>query len=550
MATATELFRKNDLEINRANYGTPTTLTNEDLASQGFMNLKSTLVNGGELFYGDVDPKTGQRYERFVQRPVGYNPNPTPVAPTPAQGNIGVTGSDIIGYRADGTPMYNPNSVSADGVYNEASETNDFMKIQTDLFNQQNAELKAETDRLMQGVERDMEAQREAAIAQQAEEKKTEKAVQFKLGQSGTFYGVDRMRKKELANKAELEELLDKKRELLDKISGAYRKDKIAAAQAYIKEMKDLDNEYYKRKREQRQDTIKEYLDLSGEEREERKFAFDQEKFYTGEDRLNRTQALAEEKFTYEVTKDMEEQALENIKRMASSRIPLDQLSDEKILEMEYNAGLEPGTFEAFYSKILDETEYGDTMDSLKMEQLKAQIARTYQLAKGGSGKKTGKTFKVGNMEIEETGDTFTDTVNEMKALRDQGLLTDFGYKERINALMEVGGYQEDERDDLQSMINKAMEGEIAIGQDLEYDNNPASDFGVDLSQSFGSGNFSNTPITERAELLARVGGSTYVYNQLLREGYPKDAVEEAVNTGFFTETGRKIANAFTNFIK
>ena len=68
-----------------------------------------------------------------------------------------------------------------------------------------------------------------------------------------------------------------------------------------------------------------------------------------------------------------------------------------------------------------------------------------------------------GTVETEE--DTFTDTVNYLKQLRDSGKLTDFSYKEQINALMQVGGYSEDQRGQVESMVNQAMEGGIIAQQ-------------------------------------------------------------------------------------
>jgi hypothetical protein len=65
------------------------------------------------------------------------------------------------------------------------------------------------------------------------------------------------------------------------------------------------------------------------------------------------------------------------------------------------------------------------------------------------------------------TEDTFTDTVNYLKQLRDSGKLSDFSYKEQINALMQVGGYTEQQRGQVESMVNQAMEGKIPVGQAL-----------------------------------------------------------------------------------
>lgn len=89
-----------------------------------------------------------------------------------------------------------------------------------------------------------------------------------------------------------------------------------------------------------------------------------------------------------------------------------------------------------------------------------------------------------------DTGDTFTDTVNHLKSLRDKGQLTDFGYREQINALMQIQGYGEDRRGEVESMVNQAMEGRVPTQVDLSEDNNPASDFTV----VWGSPNMTSTP--------------------------------------------------------
>ena len=63
----------------------------------------------------------------------------------------------------------------------------------------------------------------------------------------------------------------------------------------------------------------------------------------------------------------------------------------------------------------------------------------------------------------ERIEDTFTDTVNALKRLRDSGNLTDFRYREEINSLMEVGGYAEEQRGEIESMVNRAMEGKQGV---------------------------------------------------------------------------------------
>ena len=101
--------------------------------------------------------------------------------------------------------------------------------------------------------------------------------------------------------------------------------------------------------------------------------------------------------------------------------------------------------------------------------------APTAKQLSGTSGGGAGKTITVGSQKILETGDTFTDTINYLKALRDQGMLRDINYREQINALMALGGYTEEQRGEVESMVNKAMESSMPQSDD----NNPASDFEI-----------------------------------------------------------------------
>jgi len=109
--------------------------------------------------------------------------------------------------------------------------------------------------------------------------------------------------------------------------------------------------------------------------------------FEAGEARANRTQALAEAQFNYKVSEDQKKNAIDNIKRMAESRIDISGLTDEEISQLEYDAGLVPGTFEAFYSNLFEDAQRGILLDNLELEQkiasinsTKASTARTYQL--------------------------------------------------------------------------------------------------------------------------------------------------------------------------
>ena len=148
-----------------------------------------------------------------------------------------------------------------------------------------------------------------------------------------------------------------------------------------------------------------------------------------------------------------------------------------------------------------------------------------------------GKTFTVGGEEIQETGDTFTDTVNYLKSLRDQNMLNDYNYREQINALMEVQGYDETKRSEVESVVNQAMEKDFPT----EEDNNPVSDFVVGNVES---------PIETRIAELKEMGFKPAEIRITLREdGYNdleitnSSAGSWSKKTGeFFSKIGKKIS--------
>jgi hypothetical protein len=88
-----------------------------------------------------------------------------------------------------------------------------------------------------------------------------------------------------------------------------------------------------------------------------------------------------------------------------------------------------------------------------------------------------------GGSTTTETGDTFTDTINYLKDLRDRGTLNDFNYQEQVNALAEIN--PNIERGKLESMVNQAMEGTLMTPQEIEQDNNPSSDFDIGSQKTY-----------------------------------------------------------------
>ncbi len=137
---------------------------------------------------------------------------------------------------------------------------------------------------------------------------------------------------------------------------------------------------------------------LEGQQQEARlqdRLQFDKDKFIVGEERLNRTQALAEAKFGQQVSEAERANTLDAIKSSADGRVFLEGFTDEEITNLEINAGLIPGTFEAFYSGLLRDAERGELIDDLKIQKSIADITRTKQLSSGGGG--TRPTSKLGD---------------------------------------------------------------------------------------------------------------------------------------------------------
>lgn len=98
--------------------------------------------------------------------------------------------------------------------------------------------------------------------------------------------------------------------------------------------------------------------------------------------------------------------------------------------------------------------------DYIQKNKKTGEIRVAINMPKDGGG--SNPTIRVGNTEISETGDTFTDTVNYLKSLRDQNLLTDYAYGEQVDSLMKNREIPEEQRGEVESMVNQAMEGSMA----------------------------------------------------------------------------------------
>ena len=232
-----------------------------------------------------------------------------------------------------------------------------------------------------------------------------------------------------------------------------------------------------------------------GEDRLGERLEFDKDKFLIGEERLNRTSDLAEAKFNYEISQDMENKTIDNIKKMANGLKPLEEMSDEQIRGLEYEAGLESGTFEAFYSSLLEDRQRGLILSDLSIKQKQASIAKAQRIPAGKTTEAGDGMIRAGQLQIPDTGNTFTDTVNYLKAMRQQGedYFNDYTWKQQISALMLDGDYNESQRGEVEKMVQDAMRviGEDNIGSEYSSeDDTPVVEntYGEEGLGTFGTG--------------------------------------------------------------
>lgn len=106
----------------------------------------------------------------------------------------------------------------------------------------------------------------------------------------------------------------------------------------------------------------------------EQQYALDKMVFEDGKQRFERSQGLLEEQFNFDVTVTQREQMVENLKLLAGSQTPINSFDDEEITKMEKLAGLPSGSFEAFYSRLLDEASQQQTVDDLTIDKLRAEV--------------------------------------------------------------------------------------------------------------------------------------------------------------------------------
>jgi hypothetical protein len=124
------------------------------------------------------------------------------------------------------TPTTTPNTQTSDRYTQQAATQADMLKQQRDANAQAMAALKTE-------IENEYQTQMEERKAANAEAAKTEGALQFKLGQSGTNYAASQTSVNNLARLKSLDALTQQKNTLLAKAMASYNQDDLNAVKEY-----------------------------------------------------------------------------------------------------------------------------------------------------------------------------------------------------------------------------------------------------------------------------------------------------------------------------
>ena len=219
----------------------------------------------------------------------------------------------------------------------------------------------------------------------------------------------------------------------------------------------------------------------TAEERLQMRLGFDVEKFKIGEERLNRSAYLAESKFIQDVTKEERKTTLENITNMANSLIPLDQFDDERINDLEHRAGLEPGSFEAFYDSLVSDAEQGDLIDDLTIQQKIASINRTNQLTNKSINGDGDSASNLGFKDLKTEKSVREDVV----ALAQQIGLGDIEPENAFRQLRTLYAESEATDEALLGLLNQSLGIEPAGSEDID-----------NLPGDFGPGEIEPDPIT------------------------------------------------------
>ena len=228
-----------DQELNiAATRKTPTDITNVNYAkAQGWaptapVSLDNTMNKGGVQTFADGS---------------SYNPATGEVTGKPGQGTAPTAP----------VPTTTPSTLTSDKTTAEVNAAN------TDLANlkaQNAADLTASTERINVDYDRQLTERK----TQQEEERATEGAVQFRLGQSGTNYAADQTSRQNVKRNAALDALLREKQSLIAAAERAARDGDTKALSETRKYIYDLNTKQDELTRQESRDKMSDYLALSG----------------------------------------------------------------------------------------------------------------------------------------------------------------------------------------------------------------------------------------------------------------------------------------------
>ena len=368
---ATGLFRNptTGQKINTASHGP---LTTPDLNKQGFTMFGSQSINGGTMFSQDIGG--GKQYQEFYKRPEGYGATPKPKAMDPAKmtlnGNTRTAETpeqkknlEELGYSVARTVDSPPDPGTGLGTPQfKTALSGKAEQARQDALDSQIASINDQANQEIRGIKE-----------QGARNLGSAKSFLAKAGALGrTISGapVD----------TNLGVLSYQNNLMKQAVDEAYtnRDADIKAAKAGSAEQAQKQIDAYNKLMQSNFDNalklLKEDREMHADERADRTANLQQQKLQ-----------FEMQKFQHDVNKENAQDALDSVDRMAESGIGLDQLSLELTNELEANAGLPVGSFEAYYQAKQDAENVANEENLLKLERAKMDIlniAEDNQLAR------------------------------------------------------------------------------------------------------------------------------------------------------------------------
>lgn len=206
--------------------------------------------------------------------------------PTPTKDVAAVTGTPNIANPAAGntTSTVVPPVTTTPGTLTSDTITNRTKEL-TDFFNTAKAKNATALEQSKAAIEADYQRQLAERKAQQEEERATEGAIQFRLGQAGTNYAADQTSRNNIKRNAALDSLLREKEMLIAKAEAAASDNDFKALQQLRSDIYDVETKQEELTRQAARDKMADYLSLanldinkSQEDRQNKLFLYNQQR--------------------------------------------------------------------------------------------------------------------------------------------------------------------------------------------------------------------------------------------------------------------------------